>query len=336
MQNAFFIGLYNGLIRFLASLIEMLVFFISLANPGNWENFAKGFVDFFKEFWTNLKKLFKSYLEKFTAAENSVDFIKIYVEEVAAIIIDVYLTYVSLGANAAKKASEVLERLLKNPKTTVDDWKDYFKKRKKDGVEEKPVEEPKDGKQENEKPKSDKRKELKEKYVDNIVDGDAQLLKKVEKDLNSIDFQQKFSKFEDKAEELFNKKADRKISLEQYIKKVKTLIVNKEKGKRLEELFLKLNKGIKPDKATVTVHTKRFVDNVINNTGRELKSGYVKNTEAFQKQFKKDVDIMFKEIDDITKYEWHCFGGISDDALEWALDYANKFQVSNKVKFIIY
>lgn len=30
--------------------------------------------------------------------------------------------------------------MLKNPKTTVDDWKDYFKKRKKDGVEEKPVE----------------------------------------------------------------------------------------------------------------------------------------------------------------------------------------------------
>jgi len=227
--------------------------------------------------------------------------------------------------------------LLKNPKTTVDDWKDYFKKRKKDGVEEQPVDEKsKDGKQENEKPKDDKRKELKEKYVDNIVDGDAQLLKKVEKDLNEIDFQQKFSKFEEKAEDLFNKKSDRKLSLDEYIKKVKTLIINKEKGKRLEELFLKLNKGVKPDKATVTAHTKRFVDNVFKNTGRELKSGPVKNTKAFQKQFKKDADIVKRRIDNVSNYEWHCFAGISDEALEWSMEYLEELNLLSKIKFVIY
>ena len=263
--------------------------------------------------------------KKFTVAQNPVDFIKIFVEEITGIAIELFLLYVSLGASAAKKLAEGLERLLKNPKATVEDWMDYFKKRKKEDVSDT-----------NKSIVEDNRKKLKEKYSDNIIDGDTQLLKKVENEIKSIDFKDKFSRFESKADELFNKKADRKITLDQYIKKVKTLIVNKEKGKRLEELFLKLNKGIKPDKAAVTVHTKRFVDNVIKNTGRELKSGYVKNTTAFQKQFKKDVDIMFKEIDDITKYEWHCFGGISDDALEWAFDYANKFQVSNKVKFIIY
>ena len=235
------------------------------------------------------------------------------------------MLYVSLGASAAKKLAEGLERLLKNPKATVDDWMDYFKKKKKD-----------DNPDTNKPNVEDKRKNLKEKYSENILDGDTQLLKKVENEIKSIDFKDKFSRFESKAEELFNKKADRKITLDQYIKKVKTLIVNKEKGKRLEELFLKINKGIKPDKAIVTVHTKRFVDNVLKNTGRELKSGYVKNTKAFQKQFEKDVDIVRRELQKIEFYEWHCFGGISDEALEWSMKYLEELNLLSKVKFVIY
>ncbi|MBC8884049.1 hypothetical protein H9X57_14055 [Flavobacterium piscinae] len=50
MYNAFLVGLYNGLIRFLASLIEMVGFFVSLANPGNWESFVEGFKKFLVKF----------------------------------------------------------------------------------------------------------------------------------------------------------------------------------------------------------------------------------------------------------------------------------------------
>ncbi|UPQ78116.1 hypothetical protein M0M57_10825 [Flavobacterium azooxidireducens] len=46
--------------------------------------------------------------------------------------------YVSLGASATKKIAEGLERLLKNPKATVEDWMDYFKKRKKEDSPENP------------------------------------------------------------------------------------------------------------------------------------------------------------------------------------------------------
>ncbi|RXR34838.1 hypothetical protein EQG68_02715 [Flavobacterium piscinae] len=77
--------------------------------------------------------------KKFTVAQNPVDFIKIFVEEVTGIAIELFLLYVSVGASATKKIAEVLERLLKNPKTTVDDWMDYFKKRKKEDVDEKPI-----------------------------------------------------------------------------------------------------------------------------------------------------------------------------------------------------
>ncbi|UPQ78118.1 hypothetical protein M0M57_10835 [Flavobacterium azooxidireducens] len=39
--------------------------------------------------------------------------------------------YVSVGVSSTKKIAEGLEQLLKNPKATVEDWMDYFKKRKK-------------------------------------------------------------------------------------------------------------------------------------------------------------------------------------------------------------
>ncbi|UPQ78114.1 hypothetical protein M0M57_10815 [Flavobacterium azooxidireducens] len=138
MYNAFLVGLYNGLIRFLASLIEMIGFFVSLANPGNWESFVEGFKKFFSEIWSTLKTLIAAYFKKFTVAQNPIDFIKIFVEEITGIAIELFLLYVSLGVSATKKIAEGLEQLLKNPKATVEDWMDYFKKRKKEDSPENP------------------------------------------------------------------------------------------------------------------------------------------------------------------------------------------------------
>ncbi|UPQ78121.1 HINT domain-containing protein [Flavobacterium azooxidireducens] len=114
-------------------------FFVSLANPGNWESFVEGFKKFFSEIWSTLKTLIAAYFKKFTVAQNPIDFIKIFVEEITGIAIELFLLYVSLGVSATKKIAEGLERLLKNPKATVEDWMDYFKKRKKEDVDEKPI-----------------------------------------------------------------------------------------------------------------------------------------------------------------------------------------------------
>lgn len=134
-----------------------------------------------------------------------------------------------------------------------------------------------------------------------------------------------------------------KISEEAYLRLRKMQYINFEKGKIAEQIFEKLYGGIKQTESIVTAYTKRFIDNVANNTAKEIKSGFIKNTKAFQKQVKKDIDILARKLDDdIKEVEWHIMEDIDEKALDFIVDEikrvekATNVNVKSKFKIILY
>lgn len=90
------------------------------------------------------------------------------------------------------------------------------------------------------------------------------------------------------------------------------------KGAIAEETFLDLEKGLKPDFAIQTSDGPRYIDNLLDGTARELKSGKIALTEAFKRQVRKDLEIIKQELSlDIDRIEWHALDGIDDSALKF-------------------
>ena len=154
-------------------------------------------------------------------------------------------------------------------------------------------------------------------------------LKKIERNANLPSTKRKFKND--------FKKKKRKISLEIYLIKRKTLYINVEKGKKAEQLFLKLYKGLKPNTSIKTAFTNRFTDNVLKGVGKEIKSGFIKNTKSFQKQVLKDIDIVKRKLNsNVTSVEWHLLNGIDEEAIEFIITNANDKGVLDLFKIIIY
>jgi hypothetical protein len=137
------------------------------------------------------------------------------------------------------------------------------------------------------------------------------------------------------AELRFVKKA-RKFSLQEYVKKHTQRIRNVDKGRKAEELFGKMFGGIKQSTAINVNGRRRYVDNILLDVAKEIKSGPIKYNKSFATQFKQDVEIVRKNFKGIEFYEWHCIENIDEDALKWAYNYAKEKGVSEKIKFIIY
>lgn len=155
------------------------------------------------------------------------------------------------------------------------------------------------------------------------------------KELDAIKVLTNTAEFLKEAEARFAKKP-RKIPLQEYIRKHTQRVQNVTKGGKAEELYKKMFGGDKAVKSIKTAYTNRFIDNIKDNIGREIKSGLVKNGKGFQKQFSKDIDIIRRTRAGIDTYEWHCMDGIDEDALLWAFDFAKRNGVEHKIKFIMY
>lgn len=124
---------------------------------------------------------------------------------------------------------------------------------------------------------------------------------------------------------------------ELYLRRRKQCYINFEKGDGFEKIFQKLMGGIKPDKSISTAFTKRFLDNVKGNIGRELKSGPISLSNAFRKQVQKDIDIVKREIDpNVSKIEWHVIEGMDQAALDFIFKLATENEVLDKIKIVIY
>lgn len=94
----------------------------------------------------------------------------------------------------------------------------------------------------------------------------------------------------------------------EWLERYKTLYKNREIGKLTEDEFQLLEGGLKPKKGIVTSDGKRYFDNVLDGTAREVKSGPV-TLSKYKDQISKDIEILKRNLTNsqITKIEWHCF-----------------------------
>ena len=107
--------------------------------------------------------------------------------------------------------------------------------------------------------------------------------------------------------------------LASYTTKHKVITQNRMTGKIAEDVFKTFESGIKPRKAIQTSDGARYVDNLLDGTAREIKSGKITlNGSDFQRQVKKDLEIIKRQLSaDVDKIEWHALDGIDDNALQF-------------------
>lgn len=77
---------------------------------------------------------------------------------------------------------------------------------------------------------------------------------------------------------------------------------------------------------------------LVNDTARELKSGKITNTAEFQRQVRKDIQIVKNQLDDqVIKIEWHALDGIDDNALKFIREEMTKVGLSaDKFTVVVY
>jgi hypothetical protein len=108
-----------------------------------------------------------------------------------------------------------------------------------------------------------------------------------------------------------------KLSKEKWEEKYKTLFKNREKGAITEDKFAELM-GSDATHLEIQIGSgKRYFDNVLENTAREVKSGPITLSNSKQ-QILKDIEILNNDLTNgqIKKIEWHCFGGIDQKEIQ--------------------
>ena len=100
------------------------------------------------------------------------------------------------------------------------------------------------------------------------------------------------------------------LNEEEWLKRYKTLYTNRTIGKLTEDEFQLLEGGLKPKKGIKTSDGKRYFDNVLDETAREVKSGPV-TLSKYKDQILKDIEILNNDLaKGVDKIEWHCFDGV--------------------------
>jgi len=175
---------------------------------------------------------------------------------------------------------------------------------------------------------------------DFVVKGKKGTKEVISSQYKTIDEYLKSSEYSTKLVDNFSKyKAEGGVlSYAKYGEKHKVITKNRMQGNISEETFLLLEKGIKPDCAIKTSAGLRYVDNILDGTARELKSGRIILNKAFKSQVNKDLEIIkFERSIDIERIEWHALNGIDDNALEYIKKQMNTIGVSPEAfKVVIY
>ncbi|MRJ09000.1 hypothetical protein EDL99_09025 [Ornithobacterium rhinotracheale] len=159
------------------------------------------------------------------------------------------------------------------------------------------------------------KKSLKE-TTNNLDDGIKKVGKEVKsaikKKLDDVDEFMKTPEFQKIVDDAW-KRYKGKLSKEKWTEKYKTLYKNREKGKITEKTFKELMGGNKPTKSITTSDGKRYFDNVLENTAREVKSGPITLSNSKQ-QILKDIEILNQNLtnNQISKIEWHCFDEVNE------------------------
>ncbi|MDR2122640.1 MAG: hypothetical protein LBP34_05885, partial [Flavobacteriaceae bacterium] len=116
----------------------------------------------------------------------------------------------------------------------------------------------------------------------------------------------------------------------------KTLYKNREIGKLTEEQFQLLEGGMKPKKGITTSDGKRYFDNVLDETAREVKSGPITLSNSKQ-QILKDIEILNQNLTNnrVSKIEWHCFNNADKKTIEDFIEDNLREDLKGKRLFIV-
>ncbi len=155
----------------------------------------------------------------------------------------------------------------------------------------------------------------------------------VKKKLDKIDEFMKTPDFEKILNDSWSKYKG-KLSKEKWEQKYKTLYKNREIGKLTEEKFKQLMNG-EPLSLNAGSLGIRNIDNFINGTAREIKSGFLKADSFTKKQIQKDIYLLLNSTSEIKRVEWHLFGGADNGIIE-ILKSAQQKLGKDKFNFIIY
>ena len=112
--NAFCIGLYNGIIEFIAGLFDLLAFFTGLMKKENRTAFEESVDEFYKKYeeigvFGLVKEIFNVFIQKYKDAPNSYDIAKYLGEDIMQIVIEILITAASGGSAAVKRLSKILK-----------------------------------------------------------------------------------------------------------------------------------------------------------------------------------------------------------------------------------
>ncbi|NOQ75368.1 MAG: hypothetical protein GQ574_25380 [Crocinitomix sp.] len=111
--NAFFIGIYNGIIEFIASLFDLLEFFTGLMKKENRTAFIEGIDEFYEKYekeglWSIIKEILDTFIQKYKDAPDSYDVAKYLGEDIIQIIIEILITAATGGGAAIKRLGKIL------------------------------------------------------------------------------------------------------------------------------------------------------------------------------------------------------------------------------------
>lgn len=152
------------------------------------------------------------------------------------------------------------------------------------------------------------------KLTDDFVSG----LKKIDLELQSGKYLKRAKADYEKYKKVSRNK--NKLSEIAYLAKHKVLAKNQKVGALLEDLVLKHLKGKKPGKSIEILKKRRYIDNFLDGTAKELKSGKI--SLKYKDQIDKDIALLLpppkyigKEV--IKKIEWHTMEGIDEVTLKY-------------------
>ena len=96
------------------------------------------------------------------------------------------------------------------------------------------------------------------------------------------------------------------------------------------------NMGLKHKRAITTSDGKRYFDNVLESTAREVKSGPI-TLSGSKQQILKDIEILNNDLTNgqIKMVEWHCFGGVDKQEIEFFIENNLNTELKNKNVFKI-
>ena len=126
------------------------------------------------------------------------------------------------------------------------------------------------------------------------------------------------------------------LSFDDWTQRYKTLYKNRKIGKLTEDEFEILEGGLKPKKGITTSDGKRYFDNVLEGTAREVKSGPI-TLSGSKQQILKDIEILNNDLTNgqIKMVEWHCFGGVDKQEIEIFIENNLNAELKNKNVFKI-